>query len=85
MKQEAKERLEKYKPIFEQKVKDVYGSDAKLKNVKCDVNTYVGSPVPSVSYSANEYLTGTVGYEPMFESEIDSLWKITWIKLLYSF
>ena len=53
VKQEAKERLEKYKPIFEQKVKDVYGSDAKLKNVKCDVNTNVSSPVPSVSYSAN--------------------------------
>jgi hypothetical protein len=60
VKQEAKERLEKYKPIFEQKVKDVYGSDAKLKNVKCDVTTYVGSPVPSVSYSANKYLTGTI-------------------------
>ena len=126
VKQEAEERLKKYKPIFEQKVKDVYGSDAKLKNVKCDVNTNVGSPVPSVSYSANKYLTGTisisgrnydanydtlkdrmidnvhtedicssvinalpfdsdkfiqvkyidsVGYEPKFESEVDSLEK----------
>ena len=60
VKQEAKERLEKYKPIFEQKVEEVYGSDARLKNVKCDVTTYVGSPVPSVSYSANKYLSGTI-------------------------
>ena len=58
VKQEAEERLKKYKPIFEQKVKDVYGSDAKLKNVKCDVNTNVGSPVPSVSYSANKLVAG---------------------------
>ena len=126
VKQEARERLEKYKPVFEQKVKDVYGSDAALKKVKCAVNMTVGSPVPSVSYSANDYLTGTisfgggnydaiyltsekrmidtvhteaicssvidalpldsgkfflvkyispVGYEPMFDSEIDSLEK----------
>ena len=126
VKQEAKDRLKKYKPVFEQKVEDVYGSDAKLKKVKCDVNTTVGSPVPSVSHSANDYLTGKIslngknydaiyltyedcmldtvhtedicnsvidalpldsdkfieakyldsaGYEPMFESEVDSLKK----------
>lgn len=60
VKQEAQERLEKYKPVFEQKVEDVYGSGAGLKNVKCDVTTYVGSPVPEVSYSANKYLSGTI-------------------------
>ena len=60
VKQEAKERFEKYKPIFEQKVEEVYGSDARLKNAKCNVTTYVGSPVPSVSHSANKYLSGTI-------------------------
>ncbi len=126
VKQEARDRLKEYKPLFEQKVEDVYGSDARLKKVKCDVTTYVGSPVPSVSYSANTYLSGTislsggnydaiyltyenrmidtvhtedicssvtdalpldpdkfiqvkyissVGFEPMFESEVDSLEK----------
>ena len=62
VKKEAQERLEKYKPIFEQKVEDVYGSDARLKKVKCDVTTNVSSPVPSVSYSANNYLTGTISF-----------------------
>ncbi len=126
VKQEAQDRLKQYKPLFEQKVEEVYGSDARLKKVKCDVTTYVGSPVPSVSYSADNYLTGTisisgrnydaiyltyenrmidnvhtedicssvtdalpldhdkfilvkyissVGFEPMFESEVDSLEK----------
>ena len=60
VKQEAQKRLEKYKPVFEQKVEEVYGSDARLKKVKCDVTTSVGSPVPSVSHSANDYLTGTI-------------------------
>ena len=41
VKQEARERLEEYKPMFEQKVEEVYGPDAKLKNVKCDVNAYI--------------------------------------------
>ena len=39
-KKKADEKLKKYKPAFEQVVKDAYGEDAKLTNVNCDVDGY---------------------------------------------
>ena len=39
-KKKADEKLKKYKPAFEKAVKDAYGEDAKLTNVKCDVDGY---------------------------------------------
>lgn len=57
-KQKADEKLKKYKPAFEQAVKDAYGKDAKLTNVKCDVNGYTDGAFQT-SFSASG-LEGTL-------------------------
>ena len=47
-------------PKFEQAVKDVYGKDAELINVKCGVELNIGSPVPNATYSLPTTMEGQI-------------------------
>ena len=47
-------------PKFEQAVKDVYGKDAELLNVTCDVELNTGSPEPNVTYSLPTTMEGQI-------------------------
>lgn len=57
-KKKADEKLKKYKPAFEQAVKDAYGEDAKLTHVKCDVDAYTDGVFRTTYYAKG--LEGTL-------------------------
>lgn len=58
LKQKAKEVLNENKSTVEEKVKQAYGEDAQVFNLKCKVESYGGSPVPSISYGVSDNITG---------------------------
>lgn len=58
MKQKANDLEREYSPVFEQYVLDIYGDNTKLTNIDCSVNMRIGSPVPDVTYSVSDKLTG---------------------------
>ena len=49
-KKEADEKLKQYKPAFEQAVKNAYGDDAKLTNVKCSVDAHTNDAFQTTFY-----------------------------------
>ena len=56
-KKEAREKVKKYKAAFEQAVKDAYGEDAKLTNVKSSVDANTNG----IDFSTTFYSTGLEG------------------------
>lgn len=57
-KKEADEKLKQYKPAFEQAVKNAYGDDAKLTNVKCSVDAHTNDAFQTTFYARD--LQGTL-------------------------
>ncbi len=54
---QANQYVKQYSKTFKEQIKDTYGKDAKLKNIKCGVYTSGTSPVPSISFHACGALT----------------------------
>ena len=79
VKQEAKDKVDDYKPAFEQKVQADYGSDAKLKDVECKIDRTGSSPTPELSYSVKPYLSGKLTikgkkYEAIYDYSNDTVY-----------
>ncbi|HAG04537.1 MAG TPA: hypothetical protein DCG28_03760 [Lachnospiraceae bacterium] len=63
VKKEADDRLQQYSPMFEEKVRLIYGNEAKLENIECPTLMNIGSPVPDVTHSASKTLTAKLKYK----------------------
>lgn len=76
---EARDKVARYTPSFKQRVEDAYGKDAKLTDIKCEIDRVGSSPVPKLSYKTRSYLSGTIKidgkkYDAIYQYDTDTVY-----------